>query len=1189
MSAARASLAERIAALPADKRALLSRQLRRQQPREDTAAIAPLPRSERAPLSYAQERLWFLQQLEPSSTAYNMAATLHLSGPLDAEAMRRALNAIVQRHGSLRTTFATVDGVPRQVVHDDMAIALPVQPAADPAEALRRAAALAAEPFDLTEGPLVRAELYRLSAGEHALALCTHHIVCDGWSTALFVEELAVGYRAYCEGREPALAPPAVQYRDYAAWQRQQLGGERLDSLRQYWTAKLAGLPPTLELATDHPRPARMSGRGGSVSAGIDATLTAKLRRVGHEHGATLFMTLLAGFGSLLGRYAGTTDVAVGSPAAGRTRSDLEGLIGLFANTIVLRHDLSGEPTFAELVERTRQVCLEAYSHQDMPFETLVEALAPERDLSHSPLFQVTFDLGKRPRRQWRAGGVDWRLEEVTGESAKFDLSMTVEESDDGLDLRLDYSTDLFAAATAERLLGHYRNLLAAVAADPQARPSRVPLLSVQERETLRQWNDTDRDLPCQATVQGLFRAQVLLAPDAEAVRFQGQRLTYGQLDAEANRLAHFLGGRGIGPGQLVGIHLERSLALVVAILGTLKAGAAYLPLDPGYPEERLAFMVRDSGLAAIVSQSGFAGSVAGDAAVVVLGDEAAAIAAMGAEDPAVPVGSDDLAYVIYTSGSTGRPKGAMVEHRGICNLALACIGHFGIGPGDRMLQFASPNFDASIWETTMALLGGAALVLAPAQEMASPGSLHALLRREGVTAAFLPPSMLRLLPPAGLPLLRLVFAGGEVCPPATLGLWQPGRCFVNAYGPTECSVASSYYVAPEAGGGGASVPIGRPIANARAYVLDAAMRPLPVGSTGELYVGGVGVGRGYLNRPELTAERFVDSPFEAGERLYRTGDVVRWLPDGNLEFVGRADGQVKVRGYRIELGEIEAALCRHGAVKEAAVVVREDTPGDRRLVAYLVAGEGESLQPSEVRRHLAETLPGHMVPAVYVQIERLPLSPSGKVDRKALPAPEAQSLAAGADTTAATATEAVLATIYQHLLGQESVPVTASFFELGGHSLLSTQLASRVRDAFGVEVGLRRVFEGASVRELGQEVDRLLVEKEGSEPLAAILPSGEGSGPAPLSYAQERLWFLAQLEPESAAYNTAAALRLVGELDAAAMESALAEVVRRHEVLRTTFASEGGIARQVVHEEMPLPLPVVDLVHLGREQAETE
>ncbi|HEX6367825.1 MAG TPA: amino acid adenylation domain-containing protein [Longimicrobium sp.] len=1148
---------------------------------EDGAAapLRPVARDLPLPLSHAQQRLWFVDRMEPGSAFLNLPAAVRLRGPLDAAALERALGHVIHRHEPLRTVFReAAGGEPEQVIlPPPPAFSLPRTDLADRVDAdaaLERLVRENAEqPFDLARGPLFRASLARTGPDEHVLLLCMHHVVSDGWSMDVLFRELDALYRAEVRGEPAPLPPLPVQYADYAVWQREHLRGEVLERQLAWWRERLAGAPTLLELPTDRPRPAVRAHRGAVAQAAYDAELRDALLALGRREGATLYMVLLAAFQVLLGRYARQDDVVVGSPIAGRTRAELEGLIGFFVNTLALRTDLSGAPTFRQVLGRVREATLQAYAHQELPFEKLVEELRPERSLSHTPLFQVAFALQNNARAEVALHGVRAEPLPVRGRTAKYDLTLFAAEGPAGLDVWAEYDTDLFDAGTIERMLGHFGVLLRAAAADPDRAAAELPLLRADERrEVMEGWNATAADLPAGATIHAQFTAQAARTPDAPAVAWDGGGLSYAELDARANQLARHLRRYGVGRDVPVALCVERGPEMIVGALGVLKAGGAYVPLDPAHPVERLRFMLRDTGAPVLLTQAHLAERFAGEAAAVLrLDADWGRVADEPTSPPAADAGPDDLCYVIYTSGSTGLPKGVMVAHRALGNLVHWHRRAYALGPADRTAQVAGVAFDAAAWEIWPTLLSGAALHVPPPGAALQPQALRDWLVEQGITCTFVPTPLAELmlpLPwPAGAPLRTLLTGGDQLqARPAA----DAPFALVNHYGPTECTVVATCAPVPAHGEG--RPLIGGPIANTRAYVLDALRQPVPVGVPGELYLGGAQLARGYLNRPALTAERFVAAPW--GERLYRTGDLVRWRPGGALEFLGRLDDQVKVRGFRIELGEIESVLAAVPAVREAAVLAREDVPGDRRLVAYVAGDAG--LDVARVRERLRAALPEYMVPAAFVVLDRLPLTPNGKVDRRALPAPERGGEAEF--VAPRTPAEEVLADVWAQVLGVERVGAHDHFFDLGGHSLLATRVVSRLREAAGVELPVRALFEAPTLEALAREVERL--RPAPAEEPAAPLRAAARPEVLPLSFAQQRLWFLDRYEQESTVYNIPAALRLRGALDAGALERALGEVVRRHESLRTVFREgPAGDPEQVV---LPAPdawtLPAADL-----------
>jgi amino acid adenylation domain-containing protein len=1116
VSVERGDLDRRIASLSPEERADLEQRLIRRLAGGPGAARIPRRESPAEPceLSPAQERLWLLEQLEPGTAAYNVARAFRLRGRLDTAALAGALTEIVARHEALRTTFEAPDGRPRQVIAPAAPMPLPIEdlrgrrPEEREAEARRLAEEEAWRPFDLARGPLFRARLLRPADDEHVLVLALDHLVVDGWSMGVLFREISALYAAFAGGWRSPLAALPIQYADYAAWQRRRLDGAALEPELAYWRERLAGAPWVLELPTDRPRPPVPTHRGARLAISVPPALAGALKALGRREGATLYMTLLAAFQALLGRYTGRDDLLVGSPVAGRGHTDLEGLIGFFVNTLVLRADLAGDPSFRELLGRVRGVALGAFAHQALPFEKLVEALRPPRERSRAPLIQVLFALQNAPREALALPGLDVSPLELAGRAAKLDLVLSLREEDGGLRGHFEYAVDLFDEATVARLAGHFRTLLEGIVADPEQRVSELPLLTEPERQQLLAgWNATQAEYPREACVHELFEAQVERTPDAAAVGFEGQQLTYRELNRRANGLAHHLRRLGVGPEVLVGICVERSWEILVGLLGILKAGGAYVPLDPSYPKERLAFMLEDGQAPVLLTQRRLAGSLPDyGGQVVCLDGDLEAVAGAREENPVSGATPANLAYVIYTSGSTGRPKGVAVEHRSLANY-LTWVSEALLGRTVQVLPTVTTlTFDASLKQVFGPLLqGGEVWVLPEAVAMEPAALLRAIRTRAGVGLNCVPTYWEAVLDalrsgrgptPAGLDGLLL---GGErfgqelvarslaVLP--NLQVW-------NFYGPTE---ATANAVVGRTGPG-AEVTIGRPIANTRIYLLDRYLNPVPVGIPGELHIGGVGLARGYLSHPELTAERFIPDPFSAepGARLYRTGDLARYRPDGQIEFLGRLDDQVKIRGFRIELGEIEAVLARHPVVRDAVVLAREDAPGDKRLVAYVVPDRAPAPTGGELRSFLKEQLPEYMVPAAFVPLEALPRSPNGKVDRRALPAPErVRPELESACARPRTVVEELLAGIWAEVLGLERVGIHDDFFDLGGHSLLAARLIARVGDAFHIDLPLRSLFEARTIARVAELIEARILEtvaglsEEAASQLVSASPGG--------------------------------------------------------------------------------------------------
>jgi amino acid adenylation domain-containing protein len=1098
-----ADLANRLARLSPEQRALLQRKLTER--REAAMAAPDSAPAQQAPLAFAQLRFWFLHLLEPDQPAYNEWNAVRLRGPLDQGALARAIDALVQRHDALRTRVALRDEAPVQVIGPPAAGLLAVvdlaglPAAAGAAEADRRLAAEAARPFDIEQGPLFRALLCRLSADEHILLLVFHHLIIDAWSAAVLYRELGALYRAHLHGEPAALPALPVQYADFARRQRDWLRGDAYARALSYWRRQLADCVP-LQLPTDRPRPPKQTFSGAREPIALPAALVAALAALGRGTGASLFMVLLAALKTLLHRHGGQEDLVVGAPVAARTQRDLEGLIGCFTNTLALRTDCAGDPSFRTLLGRVRGTVLDALEHQDLPFEKLVEELQPDRDLSGTPLFNVLFVHNNTALDVDLFDGLETEPAAVDVTIARFDLTFSVQELPGRVDAYVDYNTDLFDAATIRRMAGHLQNLLAAVAEDPDRPLSALPLLGEAERrQLLLDWNATATDADTERCIHALIEAQAERTPDAVAVVFDRERLTYRELDERANRLAHHLRGLGVAPEAAVALCLERSADMLVGLLGILKAGGAYVPIDPEYPPERIGVMLEDGAPRVLLTQSSLLEVLPDTAARVVCLDQAwPAIAACPATRPDSGVGASNLAYVLYTSGSTGRPKGVEIEHHSA--VALIEWSRRIYDDADIAGVFASTSicFDLSVFELFMPLARGGTVILGRnALHLASlPAAAEVTLINT------VPSAMTELVRNAAVPAgVRVVNLAGEPLKNALVQqiYRETGVARVlNLYGPSEDTTYSTFEEI--ARGATAEPTIGRSIADTRAYILDGRRQPVPVGVIGELYLGGEGVARGYRNQPALTAERFIDSPFprppgaERGrpERLYATGDLARRLADGRIDFLGRRDHQVKLRGFRIELGEIEAVLARHPDVDEAAVVVREDRPGDRRLVAYVAGGAGlDGDLDATLRAALRRALPAYMVPAAFVRLDALPLTPNGKLDRGALPAPEAPRTDAGAGGAApAGPVEEAVAAIWREVLGLDRVGSRDDFFALGGHSLLATQVISRCRNAFGLELPLLALFEERTVAGLAARVEQLRLART----LQQELSGGDGA-----------------------------------------------------------------------------------------------
>jgi amino acid adenylation domain-containing protein len=1040
------------------------------------------------------------------------------------------------------------------------------------------------EPFDLSRGPLLRALLLRLRADEHVLVVTIHHIVADGWSLGVLVRELSAFYEAFTEGTSLDLAELPVQYADFALWQRELLRGDLLEAQLDYWREKLGGELPILELPTDRPRPPVQSFAGARATFTLTPELSSELNRLCRQEGVTLFMLLLAAFQTLLYRYSGQTDILVGTPIAGRERKETQDLIGFFVNTLVMRTAISHGLPFKELLRRTRETALDAYAHQDVPFEKIVEELRLERDTSREALFQVMFIVQNAPVSVLELKGLSLDLLPLHNQTAKFDLVLSMLEHGGRLTGTLEYSTDLFDTTTIERMVGHFETLLQSVATDPAQRLDDLPLLATEEEHHLLfELNDTSEPYPFAALVHQQFEIQAARTPEALALVFEDQELSYRELNQRANRLAHILQDAGVSPEVLVGIMMERSVEMVVAVLGVMKAGGCYVPLDPEYPQQRIAYMLHDSKLRWLLTQQRLLELVPLDNVETICIDAEPRLKESSVENPAVAVCDQHAAYMIYTSGSTGNPKGTQIPHGALVNFLHSMRRAPGLTQDDVLLAVTTLSFDIAALELYLPLTTGARLVLT-SRDVAADGR-RLLERLENVTAMQATPATWRMMLEAGWqkPLPLKVLCGGEALPrDLAVQLLDRSASLWNMYGPTETTIWSAVHHVEHRDG---PIPIGRPIANTEMYVLDRAMRPVPVGVAGELYIGGDGLARGYFGRPELTAEKFVPHPssLKSGARLYKTGDLARYLPNGEIEFLGRIDHQVKIRGFRIELGEIEAVLRQVGGVQDVVVAAREDHAGENSLVAYLVKEPAASLEIDGLRSRIKEKLPVYMTPAHFVFLNELPLTSNGKVDRRALPAP--MITATESSSVALNQMEEILAQIWADVLGLERIGRDDNFFDLGGHSLLATKLIHRIQETLGVTLPLRTVFEEPTVAAAARTIEHLM--QTGNAPVLPPIQRVERSRELPLSFAQQRLWILAQFDPNT--YNGHSAIRLTGNLDVAALEKSFNEIINRHEILRTTFRAVDGRSIQIISPSRPLPLPVLDLRHLSRSEADAQ
>ncbi|NBD32275.1 MAG: amino acid adenylation domain-containing protein [Cyanobacteria bacterium] len=1040
--------------------------------------ISPREKRDSLPLSFAQQRLWFLDLLEPNSPFYNIPEAVRLQGDLNIQVLQQALDAIVAHHEILRTNYVTENGNPIQRLAASQSVELLIVDlqhygqAEQETQIQRLLQQESQRPFSLASDMMLRGCLLQLAPQEHVLLLVMHHIASDAWSMGILWEQLTQLYQAFLDRQPNPLETLPIQYADYAVWQREWLSGEVLDQQLSYWKKQLTGAKPLLELPTDRSRPPIQTYRGASQSVVIPETLTKSLKQLSCQEGVTLYMTLLAAFQTLLYRYSRQEDIIVGSPIAGRTRTELEGLIGFFVNTLVLRTDLSGNPSFLQLLEQVRSITLDAYAHQDLPFEKLVEELSPERSLSYNPLFQVMFDLQNASGQAGQLLGLTQTPVQLEVEAAKFDLTLSVIEKDGVFVGSWKYNTDLFDAATITRMTGHFQTLLEGIVANPQQSISQLPLLAAPERQQLLvKCNDTATEYPQAQCIHQLFEEQVEQTPDEVAVVFENQPLTYRELNERANQLAHHLQSLGVKPETFVGVCVERSLEMVIALLGILKAGGAYLPLDPSYPQQRLVYMLEDSqALVLVTEQSLNLERSQSEIEVVYLDSEAESIARQSTCNSTSGVTSSNLAYVIYTSGSTGKPKGVPIEHRNAVNLLTSIERQPGLSDRDVLLSVTTISFDISVLEIFLPLIVGARLVIVTREVAADGIKLQQALESYEATVMQATPVTWQLLVAVGgakRP-LKMLSGGEALSKQLAEKLLETASSLWNVYGPTETTIWSSVHrVEAEEN----PISIGKPLANTQFYILDSELQPVPIGVPGELYIGGDGLSRGYLNRPELTETKFIPHPFkgEQGVKIYKTGDLARYLPNGEVICLGRSDNQVKLRGFRIELGEIEAVLSQNPAVGQSVVITREDSPGDKRLVAYVVPQQ-EPPHSSELRSFVQERLPNYMVPSTFVFLETMPLTPNGKVNRQALPTPVfQQQQSAESLIKPRNKLEIKLTQIWQAVLGIESISINDNFFDLGGHSLLAVKLFGLIEQEFGKKVPLTTIFEAPTIEQLAK------------------------------------------------------------------------------------------------------------------------
>jgi amino acid adenylation domain-containing protein len=1183
-------------ALSPGKRALLERLIEAEDLDLSASMRIPLRREgSRACLSFAQRRLWFISQLTPESPAYNDHFALLLTGAMNTSLLQQAMNEIVSRHDTLRTTFSTVDQEPIQVVGAFGAIPISVAELVDLEPDCRKclqqelAIREARRCFDLERGPLVRMSLLKLSRDEHLVLFTIHHLISDGWSLGILVGELTRLGQAFSSGSPSSLPPLPIQYGDYAEWQKKWVYDEIAGAQMPYWKKQMAAASSEPALPGEQPRSVGHDLEGAREALAIPPFLHKKLKAYSQQTGSTIFSVLSAVFKVLLYRYSGQADIVIGAAIAGRNRAEIEGLIGFFSNTLPLRSFLCRDASFADLLVRVTETAKSAFANQDLPFDLLVDELNPERGLNHSPLFQVMFVLQEGLRRTSLWPGITTEVVEIDSGTSKFDLTLDLIETSEGLHGAFEYSSSLFAAATMRRMARHFVSLLGGILENPKSRLCEFELLSGAEQQQIQiEWNDSKAQDHVAPFLHQMFEAQADGASDAVAVVSGTSALTYREVNEWANRLAHYLRSFGLGPEQTVALCLERGPELVIALLAVLKAGGAYVPMDPSYPVERLAYMLDDLGKASapiLLTQRSLRTKLSGALANCIELDRVwGEVETLPSTNPNSICCEANLAYLIYTSGSTGRPKGVALTHAGMRNLALAQRDIFGPLRGSTVLQFSSIGFDASTWEVVMALSAGAKLVLDVSGAALAGDRLHELLVGERVEVATIPPSVLASVSTVQTEALRTLVVAGEACSAALAHQWAIGRCMLDAYGPTETTVCAtiSKPLAP-----GEKPSIGRPISNTRVYVLDACGQLAAARMPGELLIGGISLARGYWDRPDLTAQQFVPDSFggREGGRLYRTGDKVRWQPAGRLDYLGRLDDQVKVRGHRIELGEIESVLALHPGIEQCAVAANGDEILGKRLTAYVVTLQEAGPGSHELRQYLRERLPDHMVPSAFVNLSKLPLTANGKLDRKALDKIELVE-EAPTNERPRTPIEELIANIWCDALQSESVGLDENFFDLGGHSLLATSIASRVRAVLQVDTPLRTLLENPTVAAFAAAVERERDEGRTANTLA-IEPT-ERDGIAPLSLAQRRLWFIQQMEPESAAYNVPLAVRLLGNLDQLALQQCLRAIEMRHEVLRARFDMRDGEPVQIIGQPTA-PVSIWDFMALADAERETE
>jgi amino acid adenylation domain-containing protein len=1193
------NIAKRIAALSPEQRKLLELRLKQKQINlETTSSISPRKAGDTLPLSLMQEKLWFGHQLQPNLPLYNESSLFKLTGSLDLVAIKKSINQIIDRHETLRTSFRVVDDITTQIIAPELILSIPIIDLKQDSESAQEAKTkeiitkYSRQAFDLEKLPLLRSIVISLSEQEHLMLVIMHHIISDGWSWDIFCQELATFYQGLNFSELP------IQYGDFTLWHRQ-LIQDKITPQLNYWKQQLKNAPPILELPTDYCRPSQPSFQGGQKTFIIPQQLTKQLKELSKQENVTTFMVLLAAFKTLLYRYSQQTDIVVGTPVANRDRTEIENLIGCFINTIVLRTNLDCNASFLELLQRVKATTLAAYNHQDLPFEELVKELKIERSLASNPLFQVMFVYQEAPLLGLTLPDLEITTLPIDNGIAKFDLTLYIEDTKEELIGFLEYSSDLFREDTIERMLDNFYTLLAGIVANPNLNISQLPLLTVSERNKLLiEWNDTQKDYQSDLCLHQFFEIQVTKTPDAIAVVFEDQHLTYNELNNQANRLANYLQRLGVGKDVLVGICLDRSLEMVIGLLSILKAGGAYLPIDPEYPPERIAWMLQDASPFVILSQEYLRENLTNSLAkIICLDREWNNITQQSPENLNIQTTPESAAYTIYTSGSTGKPKGVVCTYGGLVNTYLAWQ-NANLLPNSQdncYLQMASFSFDVFTGDLIKALCSGSKLVICPKELLLEPKKLYQVMVQEKITCAdFVPAVLMNLVDylertEQSLDFMKLLIVGSDIWYfrdyQRVKKLCGLKTKLINAYGVSEATIDSTYFEAEqlELSSDYCLVPIGRPFNNTQIYLLDSNLQPVPIGVWGEIYIGGMSLAQGYLNNPELTKEKFIPNPFNE-QRLYKTGDLARYLPDGNIEYVGRIDHQIKLRGFRIELGEIESVLTRHPGVREAVVVVK----GEQNILAAYIVPQHSKISIKEVRCFLHQQLPEYMIPNAFMLMDALPLTPNGKVDRRAVfnfdPVPTAIETNY---TAPSTPIQEILTVIWTQILNLTQVGINDNFFELGGHSLLATQVISQVRKTFQVEIPLGELFSAPTIEQFSQRIETTINKKSSLEfiPLKPV----ERNKDLPLSFAQQRLWLLQQLEVNSAAYNGSNALVMQGIVNLEAFTKSINEIVRRHEILRTSFALVENQPVQKISSELKIPLTIIDLQNLAETECQAE